>query len=234
MPDAQGLKHAAVCLIVADDGAGAAALVLTRRAEHLSAHSGQFALPGGRIDAGETAIEAALREAHEEIGLELAPASILGRLDDYPTRSGYVITPLVAWAPREAQMRANPGEVAAIHRIVRRSRTARLTGNFLDTGERPPGDPLSPARHHNPRAHRGLLFQFMEVAVTAAPTRVAHFDQAGLGAALAGAGQCSRLPSGVAKRAALAGLAAPMAASRRSQVGPPPMNCTASWRPPMA
>ena len=78
--DAQGLKRAAVCLIVAENGAGEAALVLTRRAQHLSAHAGQFAFPGGRVDAGESAAEAALREAREEIGLALAPASILGRL----------------------------------------------------------------------------------------------------------------------------------------------------------
>lgn len=178
LADARDLKRAAVCLIVADDGAGAAALVLTRRAEHLSAHSGQFALPGGRIDAGETAAEAALREAREEIGLELAPSSILGRLDDYPTRSGYVITPLVAWAPREAQMRANPGEVAAIHRIDLAE--LGLPGSpeifSIPESDRPViRYPLLGTTIHAPTA--ALLFQFMEVAVHGRPTRVAHFDQ---------------------------------------------------------
>jgi mutator protein MutT len=178
LPDAQGLKHAAVCLIVADDGAGAATLVLTRRAEHLSAHSGQFALPGGRIDAGETALEAALREVQEEIGLELAPASILGRLDDYPTRSGYVITPLVAWAPRQAQMRANPGEVAAIHRIPFADLDRPGAPEFVSIAEsdRPViRYPLLGTTIHAPTA--ALLFQFMEVAVHGRNTRVAHFDQ---------------------------------------------------------
>ena len=186
MPDAQGLKHAAVCLIVADDGAGAAALVLTRRAEHLSAHSGQFALPGGRIDAGETATEAALREAREEIGLELAPASILGRLDDYPTRSGYVITPLVAWAPRKAQMRANPGEVAAIHRV-----------NLAELGQ--PGSPEIFAipesdrpvirypllGHHDPRADRGAAVPVHGGRRARPPYPRGALRPAGLGAALA-------------------------------------------------
>jgi len=178
LPDAQGLKHAAVCLIIADDGSGAAALVLTRRAEHLSAHSGQFALPGGRIDAGETATEAALREAREEIGLALAPASILGRLDDYPTRSGYVITPLVAWAPRNAEMYANPGEVAAIHRVnlAELGQPGSPEIFAIPESERPViRYPLLGTTIHAPTA--ALLFQFMEVAVHGRHTRVAHFDQ---------------------------------------------------------
>jgi 8-oxo-dGTP pyrophosphatase MutT (NUDIX family) len=178
LPDAQGLKHAAVCLVVADDGAGGAALILTRRAEHLSAHSGQFALPGGRIDAGETALEAALREAQEEIGLVLEPASILGRLDDYPTRSGYVITPLVAWAPPLAQMRANPGEVAAIHRIPFAELDRPGAPEFVAIAEsdRPViRYPLLGTTIHAPTA--ALLFQFMEVAVHGRDTRVAHLDQ---------------------------------------------------------
>ena len=61
----RNLKRAAVGVIVTDDGRGEASLVLTRRAEHLSTHSGQFALPGGRIDRGESALEAARREARE-------------------------------------------------------------------------------------------------------------------------------------------------------------------------
>ena len=102
------LKRAAVCLIVADDGRGGASVILTKRAPKLKAHSGQWAIPGGRIEAGETPIEAALREAHEEVNLELSPDAILGRLDDYPTRSGYLITPVVAWAPEGSVLTANP------------------------------------------------------------------------------------------------------------------------------
>ncbi len=76
-----GLKPAAVCVILTDDGEGGAALVLTLRAKQLSAHSGQFALPGGRVDAGESAMDAALREAREEIGLELPRDAVLGSLE---------------------------------------------------------------------------------------------------------------------------------------------------------
>ena len=94
------LKRAAVAiaLVEADEGAAATALLLTRRAAGLRAHRGQWALPGGRCDSGETPVEAALRELHEELGLALGPEAVLGLLDDYPTRSGYLITPVVVWA----------------------------------------------------------------------------------------------------------------------------------------
>jgi 8-oxo-dGTP pyrophosphatase MutT (NUDIX family) len=175
---AQGLKRAAVCLIVADDGAGGAAILLTRRAQHLSTHSGQFALPGGRVDADETAEAAALREAREEIGLDLAPGSVLGSLDDYPTRSGYVITPLVAWAERDAPMAANPAEVAAIYRVPLADLERTGAPEFVTIAEsdRPViRYPLLGTTLHAPTA--AVLYQFMEVCVHGRATRVAHLEQ---------------------------------------------------------
>lgn len=134
-------------------------------------------MPGERIDAGETAAEAALRETREEIGLELESASILGWLDDYPTRSGYVITPLVAWAPRNAQMRANPSEVAAIHRVnlaVLGRPGSPETYSIPESAQPVIRYPLLGTTIHAPTA--ALLFQFMEVALHGRITRVAHFD----------------------------------------------------------
>lgn len=173
-----GLKRAAVCLILTDDGAGGAALVLTLRAKHLNAHSGQFALPGGRVEAGESAIEAALREAREEIGLELPQDAVLGWLDDYPTRSGYLITPIVVWAPNDARMSANPAEVEVIYRVHLAELGRDGSPEFVAI---PESDqpviryPLLGTLIHAPTA--AVLYQFMEVAVHGRATRVAHLEQ---------------------------------------------------------
>ena len=117
--DGDPLKHAAVVLALcdADDGSREAALLLTRRAATLRGHANQWALPGGRCDPGETAAQAALRELDEELGLRLDPNALLGHLDDYLTRSGYRITPVVAWCPSTAGLRPNPAEVASVHRV---------------------------------------------------------------------------------------------------------------------
>ncbi len=116
---APALKRAAVAiaLVEAGDVTDETALLLTLRAADLRAHSGQWALPGGRCDEGETPVEAALRELHEELGLELGPEDVLGLLDDYPTRSGYLITPVVVWAGASAGLSPSPEEVASVHRI---------------------------------------------------------------------------------------------------------------------
>src|ERR1700759_1261827 len=112
------LKRAAVAIaLTGAERAGETALLLTRRTSGLRAHRAQWALPGGRCDAGETQVQSALRELQEELGLDLAPDSVLGLLDDYPTRSGYLITPVVVWAGSEGAIVPNPAEVASVHRI---------------------------------------------------------------------------------------------------------------------
>ena len=107
-----GNYHAAVALAIVDEGLGAdlpdlprhsrwstkSALLLTRRSLQLRKHAGQWALPGGRMDPGETAEQTALREMAEEVNLTLNAHAVLGRLDDFVTRSGFVITPVVIWA----------------------------------------------------------------------------------------------------------------------------------------
>lgn len=99
------------------DVSGGAAFLLCRRASRLSAHAAQWALPGGRLDPGETAVDAALRELHEEVGVELSDSTVLGLLDDYPTRSGYVITPVVVWGGGRLELRPAPDEVVAAYRV---------------------------------------------------------------------------------------------------------------------
>ena len=96
------------------DVSGGAAFLLCRRASRLTSHAAQWALPGGRVDPGETAVEAALRELDEEVGIRLSDSTVLGILDDYPTRSGYVITPVVIWGGGKLDPRPAPDEVVAV------------------------------------------------------------------------------------------------------------------------
>jgi 8-oxo-dGTP pyrophosphatase MutT (NUDIX family) len=113
------LKRAAVAIaLTLADAGGETALLLTRRAASLRSHRSQWALPGGRCDAGETQAQAALRELHEELGVELGEGDVLGLLDDYPTRSGYLVTPVVVWVATSAAIVPNPDEVASVHRIA--------------------------------------------------------------------------------------------------------------------
>src|SRR5664279_2115418 len=113
------LKRAAVAIaLVEAEAPGGTALLLTRRAAGLRAHRSQWALPGGRCDEGETQPQAALRELHEELGVNLREGDVLGLLDDYPTRSGYLITPVVVWVSTQAAISPNPDEVESVHHIA--------------------------------------------------------------------------------------------------------------------
>jgi 8-oxo-dGTP pyrophosphatase MutT (NUDIX family) len=170
------LKRAAVCITITDAGDDAA-FVLTRRASRLRNHGGQWALPGGRLDAGETASQAALRELHEEVGLELTDEAVLGLLDDYPTRSGYLITPVVVWAGANASMVANPDEVASIHRIGLDQILAHDAVDFVTIPES--DRPVVRLRINDDRIHAptaAVLYQFREL-IAGRQTRVHELEQ---------------------------------------------------------
>ncbi len=87
-------------------------LILTLRREDMRTHAGQVAFPGGRIDEGEDARAAALREAHEELGLDPAVVHIIGEADTYRTVTGYGVTPVVGIIPPDLPLAPNPAEVA--------------------------------------------------------------------------------------------------------------------------
>ena len=184
--------RAAVALVLTDQALGPdlpampppgswsneAALLLTRRALHLRNHAGQWALPGGRIEPGESPTEAALREVQEEIGLPLPTTQVLGCLDDYATRSGFVITPVVVWAGPVRQLQPNPDEVASIHRIAL-AELLRSDAPLLDANAHSPHPvlrmPLGDSWVAAPTA--AFLYQFRELCLLGRATRVAHFDQ---------------------------------------------------------
>lgn len=170
-----GRRPAAVAVAVVQDG-DELGVLLTRRAAGMRAHPGQWALPGGRTDDGETPVAAALRELHEELGLRCDEEAVLGLLDDYATRSGYVITPVVVWCGPTGALTPNPDEVASVHVV----RFAELDVDplFVTIPESPRPVvqlPLFGDFVHAPTA--ALLHQFREVGLHARPTRVAHFEQ---------------------------------------------------------
>lgn len=172
------LKRAAVVIALTEAGRGnGTAFLLTRRAEGLRSHSAQWALPGGRCDAGETGAQAALRELHEELGLELAERDVLGLLDDYPTRSGYLITPVVVWAGSGGAVVPNPAEVASVHRIglddIERDDAFSFT-SIPESTRRVIRFRLHGGHIHAPTA--ALIYQFSEL-LAGRHTRVAELEQ---------------------------------------------------------
>ena len=110
------LKPAAVLIPVVETPEGARVL-LTRRADSLARHTGQIAFPGGRLDPGETAVQAALREAWEEVALDPAAVEVLGLSDAYETGTGYLVTPVVGWLSRTPDLTPSPDEVAEIFEV---------------------------------------------------------------------------------------------------------------------
>ena len=174
-----GLKPAAVVLALsaADDGSGETAFLLTRRAEGLRAHAGQWALPGGRCDPGETLAEAALRELEEELGLSLPAEHILGVLDDYPTRSGYAIAPVVAWVEDAGALAPNPHEVASAHLFRLDQMAADEAVSFETIPESPrPLIRLRLGEHHIHAPTAAVVYQLREL-VAGRVTRVAELEQ---------------------------------------------------------
>jgi 8-oxo-dGTP pyrophosphatase MutT (NUDIX family) len=185
-------RAAAVAVTLIEEGSGAdvtgipqpagwsreAALLLTRRAATLANHPGQWALPGGRIDAGESPVDAALRELAEEVGLRLDAAAVLGTLDDYVTRSGFVITPVVVWGGEARDLVPHEAEVASIHRIPLQE-FLRADAPLLEPSDDPARQilrmPVGERWIAAPTA--AVLYQFREVCIAGRATRVAHFDQ---------------------------------------------------------
>ncbi|MGB3304179.1 NUDIX hydrolase [Gordonia sp. (in: high G+C Gram-positive bacteria)] len=149
---------------------------VARRPKTMRNHANQFALPGGRCDAGETAIEAALRELHEEIGVELTQDAVIGVLDDYETRSGYLMTPVVCWVDEDPAIAPSPDEIGELFFVT------------FDELRRPPlfsTIPQSPRTLvalqiagtvvHAPTA--AVIYQFAEVVLAGRDTRVYDLEQ---------------------------------------------------------
>lgn len=164
----------AVAVVASPEGRG---IILTKRAARMRAHAGQWALPGGRVDAGESYAGTALRELHEELGIEVPATAVLGTLDDYPTRSGYVITPVVVWADASVEdLHPNPDEVASAHVVA--PPVLDVTPRFVDIAEsdRPVIQlPMLNTFIHAPTA--AIVYQFRELALHGRRIRVDDLEQ---------------------------------------------------------
>jgi 8-oxo-dGTP pyrophosphatase MutT (NUDIX family) len=173
--DQPGLTPASVAVCVMPT-ADCASLLITRRAPGLRAHAGQWALPGGRRDQGETVEEAALRELSEETGVRAAAADVVGLLDDYVTRSGYVITPVVVWANASRGELGGPAsEVTRVYQVPLDDLDVDPKFAQIPESSRPVIRlPLFDRYVHAPTA--AIIYQFCQVALHGNHVRVAHYD----------------------------------------------------------
>ena len=173
---ADGLKVASVtvCIVLQQE---VPALLITRRSPTLRNHAGQWALPGGRHDPGESAVDAALRELREETGVEVAPSAVLGLLDDYVTRSGYLMTPVVVWGgPVSPGMNGPESEVDQIHVIPLADFDVAPRLSRIPESEAPVIQlPLLGRHVHAPTA--AIIYQFCQAGLHGNTIRVAHFEQ---------------------------------------------------------
>jgi 8-oxo-dGTP pyrophosphatase MutT (NUDIX family) len=178
----QNLRHAAVAVVIvgSSEDSSVPGILLTLRPVKLNRHSGQYALPGGKLDEGETPVVAALRELDEELGLKLEATDVLGVLDDYPTRSKFRITPVVIWAGEKCDLKPSADEIARVFHIPFTELDSDAIPVFEEGVEqdRPvlcSEFPVLGHRMYSPTA--SIIYQFREVAIRGNHTRVAHYDQ---------------------------------------------------------
>lgn len=174
-------RAAVMLLVTREPGTNKGSVILTRRAKTLRRHAGQYALPGGRAEPGETPAETALRECREEIGLDPKARQVIGLLDDFVTESGFCITPVVACMDETLNPAPDPGEVERVFHIplteladakteVSRSETDESVRNGFSI--------MLPTVGHEVYAPTAaILFQFREVALLGRTTRVNDLGQ---------------------------------------------------------
>jgi 8-oxo-dGTP pyrophosphatase MutT (NUDIX family) len=171
-----GIRRAAVVVCVLERE-GVPGVVVIRRA-YRGRNAGQWGLPGGSLDEGETPVRAALRELHEEIGLRVDTGDVLGRLDDFPAASGFAITPIVVAATDPGPIAPNPDEVHSVHFVELERLMAPDAARWvpqLDGGRLLQLRLREDMVIHAPTG--AMLWQFREVVLLGREARVAGFLQ---------------------------------------------------------
>jgi 8-oxo-dGTP pyrophosphatase MutT (NUDIX family) len=173
--DRPGLTPASVALCVMSRPGGDT-LLITRRAPGLRTHAGQWALPGGRRDPGESLAGTALRELREETAVQAGPADVLGLLDDYVSRSGYLMTPVVIWGgDGHGELSWPATEVTRVHEIPLADLDVEPQFARIPESDRPVIRlPLFDRFLHAPTA--AIVYQFCQAALHGRTVRVAHFE----------------------------------------------------------
>ena len=173
--DTPGMRRATVVLCVLEHDERLCVIVIKRA--YRGRNAGQWGLPGGRVDGDETAVAAGLREVQEEIGLDVAPGDVLGRLDDFPAASGFAITPIVVALDNPGALSPNH-EVHQVHFVALDRLAADDTPHWED---QPDGTRLLQLRLgdamtiHAPTG--AMLLQFRDVVLLGRETRVADLLQ---------------------------------------------------------
>lgn len=181
--DAPALRPSAVAITVVPSETGRG-IWIARRPSTLRSHAAQFALPGGRLDPGESPVDAALRELDEELGVALGPDNVLGLLDDYATRSGYLMTPVVCWVDEPVAATPSPDEVDELYFVTLDEVIAPPSFDTIAQSPRPVirlplvlrgADGVADRWVHAPTA--AVIYQFAQVVVRGEPTRVDELEQ---------------------------------------------------------
>ena len=172
MRSTSGQTGAAVAVVLMENG-GHPVVPIFQRSDRLRRHAGQMALPGGRMHAGESVESAALRELEEELGLVVSERDLLGHLDDFDTRSGFTISPVVAWSVAgAADLRPSGDEVQLLFLVglqeLREAAAGALEGDQFSM-RLPEVEVFAPTA--------AILYQFSRVALDGELVRVGDFYQ---------------------------------------------------------
>lgn len=174
--NADGHLRAAAVAITVVHRDGVPGIWVLKRPASMRNHAAQFALPGGRLDAGESPVQAALRELDEELGIALPERTVLGLLDDYETRSGYLMTPVVCWVDGDPDITPNPAEVAHVFFITFDELGVDPRFITIPESNRPVIQlPIANSLVHAPTA--AVIYQFAQVVLADVETRVDELEQ---------------------------------------------------------